>query len=102
MSIGYAAFDEHFAEAEKLADNYKKAAAEVEAMPADTPSLRDAQFYAAGQARALLEKAQVHATLALAASTEDARAQREKAKEREKRRGDDFFRGLSESGGPQF
>jgi hypothetical protein len=55
---------EHFNEAERLADAYKDAIAAAEAMPADTAALADDRHFAAANARALLAKAQVHATLA--------------------------------------
>lgn len=59
---------EHYREAERLAGAYKQAQADVDAMPTTTHEQRDARFYAAQCARALLDKAQVHATLAHAAA----------------------------------
>jgi hypothetical protein len=58
----------HYREAERLADSYKLAHADVEAMPTETVAQRDARFAAGQDARALLAKASVHATLALAAA----------------------------------
>jgi hypothetical protein len=60
---------EHYLEAERLCDAYKQATTDVDAMPADTAYQFDNKAFSATQARALLEKAQVHATLALAAAT---------------------------------
>jgi hypothetical protein len=60
---------EHFRAAERLAENYKQALAAVEAMPVDTTLQYEERHFAASRADALLAKAQVHATLALAAAT---------------------------------
>lgn len=59
---------EHYREAERLAEAYKEAIAAADAMPTHTPSQSDRRHFAATNARALLAKADVHATLALAAA----------------------------------
>ena len=66
---------EHYREAERLCDAYKQATADVDAMPAETVQQFENKAFSASQARALLEKAQVHATLALAAATAEPIAQ---------------------------
>lgn len=55
---------ENFREAERLVEAYKDAIAAAEAMPTDTHALADSRHFAAANARALLAKAQVHATFA--------------------------------------
>jgi hypothetical protein len=60
---------EHYREAERLAEAYKAAISAAEAMPVDTPAQSDKRHFAAMNARALLGKADVHATLSLAAAT---------------------------------
>lgn len=60
---------DHFREAERLAAAYKAAVGDVEKMPGDTTRQIEARLFAASNARSLLDKAQVHATLALAAAT---------------------------------
>lgn len=72
-------------EAERLAENYKKALADVEAMPATDSRERDKQVLAGMNARALLDKAQVHATLAVAAELREANEIARRANERYRR-----------------
>ena len=59
---------EHYREAERLLNAYKDAITASESMPTDTSRLADDRHFAAMNARALLGKADVHATLALAAA----------------------------------
>lgn len=56
---------EHYAEAQRLGEAYKDAIKVAEEMPSDTRALVDDRYFAAMNARALLDKAQLHATLAL-------------------------------------
>jgi len=63
----------HYAEAERLADTYKEAISAAEAMSQDTPMQADERFVAISNARSLLDKAQVHATLAQVAATVEPR-----------------------------
>lgn len=60
---------EHFLEAERLAATYKDAITTAEAMPSESPRDAEERYIACANARALLEKAQVHAILASAAAT---------------------------------
>jgi len=61
----------HYREAERLADAYKQAVSDVEAMPNATTDQRLSQSLRASLANALLSKASVHATLAVAAAIHD-------------------------------
>lgn len=58
----------HYREAERLAEAYKEAVLTAERMPDDTVEQFEKKALSLSQARALLEKAQVHATLAQAAA----------------------------------
>ena len=66
---------EHYTEAERLADAYKDAITTAEAMPSESMPEAEARVIALSGARSLLDKAQVHATLALTAATAEPIAQ---------------------------
>lgn len=59
----------HYAEAERLLTAYKEAWQVVEEMPVETVRDSERRMHAADGARQLVAKAQVHATLALAAAS---------------------------------
>lgn len=61
----------HYSEAERLANAYKQAISDAEAMPDDTPRLAEERYFAASNARAMLDKAKVHAELAHVDATRD-------------------------------
>lgn len=66
---------EHYCEAERLADCYKAALADAEQIPFDTNDGWRRRMLAEDHARALLSKASIHATLALAAASAEPIAQ---------------------------
>lgn len=63
---------DHYREAERLAEAYRDAWNDVEAMPLTSVADTERRLHAADGARLLLTKAQVHATLALVAVTAEA------------------------------
>jgi hypothetical protein len=65
----------HYREAERLAAVYKDAIEAVEALPQDTDRQRLDRLHKQSSAQALLSKAQVHATLAVAAATAETYAE---------------------------
>lgn len=62
----------HYAEAERLLDAFKHAYLEAEAMPDATVEQFEKRAMAVSTARVLVDKAQVHATLAAAAAQVEA------------------------------